>query len=673
MKKYIAILFCLSISFLFFSCASGPFDSLDKLKDQLNIKNFPEQKDYPEADALVLSEYHDANVVVGPEKNIMVTSIGGTRFVTEVTNREVKKVFKNVEKHAFEEIYLSSSEELINLNARTIKTDGTIIDLKKEDFHTIIGAGQDAAFYPDFKKIRFTYPGIEKNSIVEYEYKIRVKYPFVRDEWEVQSRLPKLQNIYRLTVPILFLKEGSDGKDDGWKFKAFNFSLKNPSIENNAAVTSSYSLNTVVCTWDERNIPAFEPDPVMGADQNYIRNVKFIPSEWETWSDVSKWFYGHFFKPQLLTSDKVTNKVKELTKDCSSEIEKMQRIYNFVQSVHYIDVELGLGGYTPHTPEEVLNQNYGDCKDKAVLLLGMLKSAGLEAKPVLVLKSDQGLIHPRFPNWNFNHMIVKASTHDKIDYWMDPTIKYCKFGSLPYQCENINVLVLNNDETSQIESTPGSNCVDNSKNLFMKLDLTNSDTSYVEVAIKCKGAFNTDYKSSLSEKTRDEMLKYCKSLVSDKYLNAEILDYSLNNLDSVNSDLTLNFKFRVPNLIEGKAGLIVLNADLFPISNNWGWLDKESRTYDIEFSYPYTLNRVIEIILPENKYTIKNLPTNSISSEQGFNYSRDVLANGNNRIVENERFSITNNKIGAQYYKTIKNYFDNVKNRLNEKIILTTK
>jgi hypothetical protein len=308
-----------------------------------------------------------------------------------------------------------------------------------------------------------------------------------------------------------------------------------------------------------------------------------------------------------------------------------------------------------------------------MLLVSLLKAIGIEAKPVLTLTSDNGSIHTIFPNWNFNRMIVKASTTDKKDFWMDPTIKNCKLGSLPYECENINVLVLNDDETSQIEATPGSSAADNVKNLYMKMDLTNIDTAYIDISFRFKGEYDIKYKNSLSEKTHDELLKFCKSLVSDKYLNAEVLDYSISNLDSINSDLKLNFRLRIPNILEKQADLIFLNADAFPILSNWEWLSKEDRTYDIKFDYPYTVKKTIEIVLPENKYFIKNLPTSTVSAEQGINYSRNINSIGNNLIIENEIYSITDTKIKAQNYKTVKEYFDNLKNKLDEKIILTAK
>jgi hypothetical protein len=328
---------------------------------------------------------------------------------------------------------------------------------------------------------------------------------------------------------------------------------------------------------------------------------------------------------------------------------------------------------TPGDPQKTLQRKYGDGKDKCILLVSMLKSLGIKASPVLVLTRDEGLIDKTFPCWNFNYMIVKVTTKDKQDIWIDPSLKYCKAGFLTYNCENINVLVLNDDGTSQIELTPKSSPKENAEQLFVKLDYTNSDSVMIDISAKYKGEYNFYIKNELSEKTPKEMMKYCKSLISDKYLNAEIINYSVSNLDSVNEDLKLNFSAKVPNNITSQSDLLFLNADPLKLSGDWDWLGREKRTYDIDFDYLYTLNKTIEIFLPENKYNVKEIPSKVAGTEQGIIYLRDFNAYGNSRIVANERFSITQKKIKVENYKRIRDFIDNVKSKMNEQIILTTK
>lgn len=55
-----------------------------------------------------------------------------------------------------------------------------------------------------------------------------------------------------------------------------------------------------------------------------------------------------------------------MTDGCSSETRKIEKIFDFVQSLRYVAIELGQGGYVPSRPGVVLRRMYGDCKDKSM-------------------------------------------------------------------------------------------------------------------------------------------------------------------------------------------------------------------------------------------------------------------------------------------------------------------
>jgi hypothetical protein len=77
------------------------------------------------------------------------------------------------------------------------------------------------------------------------------------------------------------------------------------------------------------------------------------------------------------------------------------------EKVRYVAVEVGVGGYVPHAPDVTRRRGWGDCKDKAILLVDLLRSAGLDSFPALVLSDRAGRVAPSFPSpFHFNHMVV---------------------------------------------------------------------------------------------------------------------------------------------------------------------------------------------------------------------------------------------------------------------------
>ena len=483
------------LAFLSISCGGGGFSNIATLPSELGLPRMPLQEDFPEADGVYILD--DDNVRMKVED---------TRLVTYETIHRVKKLFKNIDDQATVVIYVGDEEKLMNVRARTIKADGTPVELKAGDFYTSTGSGGGEIFYTDRTTVKFTFPAIEKNCLVEYSYTKLKQRPFVTDVWEIQHYLPTLRNTYTLTVPaILLQKESLGGYDWSWRYVAYGaIAVGKPSVIKPLNPGGSTYSQEVVFSWSLQNIPAFQPEPLMPSHEQFMAYVKFAPSEWKDWNDISSWYYDKIFKPQLVITDAIAHQAKELTQSCRSETEKIQSIYRFVQSFRYVAIALGIGSIQPTVPQTVLDRQYGDCKDKSILLLSLLTSAGIASNPVLVLTQDDGVLDPHFPSWNFNHMIVQAKTKNGEVFWLDGTARYCPLGKLPWQCEGINVLVINNDGSSHLEKTPFSNHMVNETTIDVQADISAEQLGKFDVTIRYAGEHNFRYRNFFVDRTGDE-------------------------------------------------------------------------------------------------------------------------------------------------------------------------
>lgn len=54
------------------------------------------------------------------------------------------------------------------------------------------------------------------------------------------------------------------------------------------------------------------------------------------------------------------------------------------REIRYTGLEFAEGSIIPRTPAETLERTYGDCKDKATLLVAVLRSAGIAAHLALL-------------------------------------------------------------------------------------------------------------------------------------------------------------------------------------------------------------------------------------------------------------------------------------------------
>ena len=77
------------------------------------------------------------------------------------------------------------------------------------------------------------------------------------------------------------------------------------------------------------------------------------------------------------------------------------------KEVRYTGLEFGEAALQPQTATEVLKRHYGDCKDKAAMLVAMLRAEGIDADMALVDSGPGVDLTPELPGMNqFDHAIV---------------------------------------------------------------------------------------------------------------------------------------------------------------------------------------------------------------------------------------------------------------------------
>ncbi len=648
--RHVLVVSLASLSLLLASCSYESFVDLGSLKSRLDLARFPGRRQFPDDDAVILSNTHDVHALIDRDGDVE----------TDESITKVIKLLRNVDQHASVQIDLYSGQSIYGLRARTIEPDGKSIILSKRDFHTITGAGSDYIFYSDEKKIRFTFPAVRRNCIIEYHYGINETHPFVQDVWQIQSRYPELLNTYRLTLPVLLLLSPANGGYGwNWRYKIYNSSIGKPKYRQDLGSNTPPSEQTITLTWTKRDIPAFKPESMMPPIMDYIKYVKFAPSSWKTWDDISKWYYGYLFKPQLDITPDIVRKAKELTKNCRTEPEKIEKLFDFVQGMRYVAVELGEGGYQPSKPETVMRRMYGDCKDESILLVSLLRSIGITAKPVLVLTSDQGVVDPAFPSWMFNHMIVKATTSSGKAYWLDATADHCALGEIPYMDQGTNALVLNYDNTSRIETIPSSSFTRNAQNIVVQVRVNTDGSATFSVEIRFTGQDNLAARSYLTGESHDDIVDYCKSLVARNYINAQVENYSFTNMADPDANLVLKFRLKASNTLQDQDGFNILNVDPFSITGDWSWLSDNSRKYAMDFQYPRLVTKTIDVALPVG-YKISKLPMKVALHADGLYFTKYYSEIDSSHFSIGESFAIASRFISHRYYNSVRRFAENM-------------
>ena len=168
----------------------------------------------------------------------------------------------------------------------------------------------------------------------------------------------------------------------------------------------------------ESAVPARRTDDDVPVD--YDPNGWVEVSEYESWQEVAEWALP-LFQPETVLSAELELEVEKLRKIADPEQRVLAAFHLVQDQVRYLGIESGAGSHRPTAPSEVFRRRFGDCKDKALLLVSVLRRCEIEATPALVSTSYRGTLGEHLPSPDvFNHAIVNVGIGDR-SYWLDPT------------------------------------------------------------------------------------------------------------------------------------------------------------------------------------------------------------------------------------------------------------
>src|SRR6185436_1522845 len=119
--------------------------------------------------------------------------------------------------------------------------------------------------------------------------------------------------------------------------------------------------------------------------------------------------------------------------------------------VRYAGVEVGESSVVPRAPQTVLANRYGDCKDKATLLVALLRAAGITAHVALLRAGEDFDVPRELPGLGmFNHAIVVVDGDQPM--WVDPTDEYSRAGDLPLMDQGRLALIASASTTAPVKT-----------------------------------------------------------------------------------------------------------------------------------------------------------------------------------------------------------------------------
>ena len=328
---------------------------------------------------------------------------------------------------------------------RVVKPDGTVISEKPLQVQeSDVPAQLGDPTYSDRKVIRISLSGVEPGTIIDYSTTTEELKPFLPgdffESWSISTGLAVKRSRYIVDLPAS-LKAHIDERN-----------VKHPRTE-------TVNGSRRILTWTARDLPKIKPE-VFPADSNTVFQNVLISSP-TTWADIGKWYAGNA-KGRYATTPAVDAKLKSVLVGSKTLTDSLRAIHKWVaQDVRYVAIALGMGGYQPRTPADVVQAGFGDCKDKATLFVTALNKIGVTAFPVLL--NAEGGVRRDLPSIDqFNHAIAAYKRPGSTKYeFADLTASPTPLGELPFSEQGAFGIVVHPDGAIEEVTFPKVDIADN--------------------------------------------------------------------------------------------------------------------------------------------------------------------------------------------------------------------
>jgi hypothetical protein len=203
------------------------------------------------------------------------------------------------------------------------------------------------------------------------------------------------------------------------------------------------------------------------------------------WKRVAQWYFD--------TSEPQIGVKQPAVADAAARMAEIETILAGIQkSVRYTGIEFGMAAYVPRSPQQTLARGFGDCKDKAALLVNRLRSAGIAANLALLTPYPGNDVPEDVPGVEmFSHAIVYVP--GPHPFFIDPTSEFTPARRLPAADQGRLALIVD-PATTGLTRTTMSKPQDNGSSQIFMLNLAEEG--------KAKVTYTLDSYGSMEDATR---------------------------------------------------------------------------------------------------------------------------------------------------------------------------
>jgi hypothetical protein len=558
------------------------------------------------------------------------------------------------------DIRYAGDTRIKDLAARVIKPDGSIVELKKEDFfeRTIVKANGGKQ-----KAKSFALPGVEPGAIIEYRW--RDVHP--------GASANHLRLYFQRDIPIqtvnYYLKPFM-----GMRYLPFH-------MGETRFIKDKDGFSRVTMT----NMPAFHEEPNM-PPEDVVRSWVFLyysaddrPEIAKYWQQVGKAYYD-VTKDEMKANDEVKAALPGIIGDATTPEDKLRRIYDFCR-IKIKNIDDDANGMTEDekkkikenkSPSDTLKKGMGSSTNIDYLFAALAKAAGFDARLAVSgnrddLPFEQGLGNQSFLQASF----IAVKVGEGWQYF-SPAEMYTTFGMLGWVEDSQDTMITDPKEpiwTKTSTSLPEQSLAKRTA----KLNLLEDGTLEGDVTIEYTGhqAFDRkEYDDDDSPAQREETLR---DAVKARMSTAEVTNIKIDNVTDPIKPFIYAYHVRIPGYAQRTGKRIFLQPGFFEHGRD-ALFSGSDRKHPIAFHYPWSEEDSVTIELPAG-FVLDNADAPApfkAAAISEYKPTIGVTKDGHTMVYKRAFFFGGNGSIyfPVESYQALKQYFDAVHKSDNHTVTL---
>jgi transglutaminase-like putative cysteine protease len=549
--------------------------------------------------------------------------------------------------------YSPDRQELRLQTARVLKPDGRIVANYQEGSRSLSEPWYD--LYYDLREEQVAFPTLEPGDVLEIVYRL-----------DDSARENLLTSDFG---DLVFLQDPLDRRVLRTTFlmpKGRTLYTNEPKVPGFTHTLEHGPDGAEIHRFSQGATPRLLTEPLMPGFSDVAPYLHV--STQRSWTDIGS-YYWSLVSGQLASSDRLTQAAMAIATGVGSDPEaRLRAAYDLVVSeTRYVGLEFGIHGYKPYPVGEVLARGFGDCKDKAALLVALLRELGVDAQLVLLRTRRLGQIGSTPASLAvFDHAIVYVPAFDRF---LDGTARFYGSYELPSDDQGANGLLIDPGGHSRLIVTPVLPATHNVTETDLALEIGPEGTTKVEGHSEISGQMAPDYRRAYqAEVSRRANFEQAWS---QSYPGLSVQSLQVSNLSELESPVSLRFHMSVPHLLEIVGGGRGRRFNPFGTGSSYleTYAPLSRRKYDEVLAFPFENRFRYHCVVGEGLGSWVPPPDVTLDSPFGaltMHYRKET----DRALVVEGSIALTAPRIAAKDYPAFRTFLDRVDTAFSRPITL---